>query len=100
LKTDLKTWIEETFGNLERKKKTLLVESHVSDVHEDERALGDEEKMRKAEIVIELERTTLVEEVRWRQKSRVLWLKEGIIAQSFSIEWLIPIEEETPLIPC
>ena len=28
----------------------------------------------------ELEKCTLMEEVSWRQKSRVLWLKEGISA--------------------
>jgi hypothetical protein len=33
--------------------------------------------MKKAEIVSELERSTLMEEVSWRQKSRVLWLREG-----------------------
>jgi hypothetical protein len=33
--------------------------------------------MKKAEIVIELERSTLMKEVSWRQKSRVLWLREG-----------------------
>jgi hypothetical protein len=33
--------------------------------------------MRKAEVVRELERCTLMEEVSWRQKSRVMWIKEG-----------------------
>jgi hypothetical protein len=33
--------------------------------------------MKKVEIVSELKRSTLVEEMSWRLKSRVLWLKEG-----------------------
>jgi hypothetical protein len=33
--------------------------------------------LRKAEVVRDLEKHSLMEEVSWRQKSRVLWLKEG-----------------------
>jgi len=77
LKVDLKKWNEEIFGNVERKKKLLLEELHVLDVLEEERALGVEEKMKKVEIVSELEISTLMEEVSWRQKSWVLWLREG-----------------------
>ena len=33
--------------------------------------------MRKTEVVRELEKCILMEEISWRQKSRVLWLKEG-----------------------
>jgi hypothetical protein len=33
--------------------------------------------LRKAETVRELEKCSLLEEVSWRQKSRMLWLKEG-----------------------
>jgi hypothetical protein len=41
------------------------------------RSLGVEELAKKSEVVRELESVTLMEEVSWRQKSRVLWLKEG-----------------------
>jgi hypothetical protein len=41
------------------------------------RALFDEEKLRKVSVIIELEKTTLLEEISWRQKLRALWLKEG-----------------------
>jgi len=44
---------------------------------EEGRALGGEELLKKAEVIKELERCILMEEVSWRQKSRVLWLKEG-----------------------
>jgi hypothetical protein len=33
--------------------------------------------LRKAAVINELERTTLLEEVSWRQKLRALWLREG-----------------------
>jgi hypothetical protein len=39
--------------------------------------LGGEELLKKADVIRELERCTIMEEVSWRQKSRVLWLKEG-----------------------
>jgi hypothetical protein len=77
LKIYLKRWNKEVFGNVERKRKILLEELRVLDAFEEESALGVEEKMKKVEVVSELERSTLMEEVSWRQKSRVLWLREG-----------------------
>lgn len=35
------------------------------------------EKVKKAEVVRELECSIFMEEVSWRQKSMVLWIKEG-----------------------
>ena len=35
------------------------------------------ENQKKAVIVADLERTGLLEEISWRQKSRALWLQEG-----------------------
>jgi hypothetical protein len=63
LKIDFKKWNREVFGNVEWKKKILLEELCVFEVLEEERALGFEEKMKKAWIVSELERSTLMEEV-------------------------------------
>ncbi|XP_059450778.1 uncharacterized protein LOC132181539 [Corylus avellana] len=77
LKLNLKTWNEEVFGNIERNKRTLLEDLRVFDEHEESRALNVEELARKAEVVQELEKCTLMEEISWRQKSRVSWLKEG-----------------------
>jgi hypothetical protein len=55
LKFDLKKWNVEVFGNVELKKRNLLEELQVFDVIEDGRALGTEEKSKKAEVVSELE---------------------------------------------
>jgi hypothetical protein len=63
LKFDLKRWNEEVFDNVERKNNILLEKLHVFDVLEEERALGVEEKLEKVEIIIEFERSTLMEEV-------------------------------------
>jgi hypothetical protein len=58
-------------------KKALLVELSALDSLEEERGLDPDEKVRKSLVISELEKTTLQEEISWRQKSRVLWLKEG-----------------------
>jgi hypothetical protein len=77
LKLELKTWNEEVFGKVERNMRSLLEELWISDVIEEGRALGAEEITKKTKVVSELESTFLMEEVSWRQKSRVLWLKGG-----------------------
>jgi hypothetical protein len=77
LKLDLKKLNEEVFGNVERNKRKLIDDLQAFDVIEESGALGKEELLRKAEVVRELEKYSLMEEVNWRQKSRVLWLKEG-----------------------
>lgn len=33
--------------------------------------------MRKAKVINDLERSTLIEEASWKHKSRALWLREG-----------------------
>jgi hypothetical protein len=77
LKADLKKWNEQVFGNVEFRKKALLEELNALDCLEEERGLVSEEKLRKSVVISELEHATLQEEISWRQKSRVLWLKEG-----------------------
>jgi len=56
------------FKTLYIKRKILLEELHVLGIIEEGRALGVEESMKKVEIVSDLERSTLMEEVGWRQK--------------------------------
>jgi hypothetical protein len=62
LKLDLKRWNEEVFGNIGRNKRIHLEDLWVFDMHEESMAL-DEELMRKVEVVRELEKCTLMEEV-------------------------------------
>jgi hypothetical protein len=75
LKQNLKTWNAEVFGNVERNKRKLFEELQAFDTIEGSRALVEGDLLKKSEIVIELERCFLLEEVSWRQKSRVTWLK-------------------------
>jgi hypothetical protein len=43
----------------------------------EERGLSEEERMRKSILCRDLEKALLQEEISWRQKSRIKWLKEG-----------------------
>jgi hypothetical protein len=65
------------FGIVEFLKKALLEELSALDRLEEERGLAPKEKVRRSLVIIELEKTTLHEEISWRQKSRVLWLQKG-----------------------
>jgi hypothetical protein len=44
---------------------------------EEERILVEEERVRRAKVKADLENVAIMQEVSWRQKSRVTWLKEG-----------------------
>jgi len=77
LKQDLKKWNEEVFGNVEGKKRKLFEELQALEATKSSRVLVEEEILKKTKIASEIERCSLLEEVSWRQKSRVMWLKEG-----------------------
>jgi len=74
LKTDLKKWNAEVFGDVGKKKKELLEGIRELDSVDEGRGLEEEEKVRKIDMSRELEKTLLSEEIIWRQKSRALWL--------------------------
>ena len=77
LKLDLTQWSESDFGNISAKKQHLWSKLNALDVKEDNQSLSEEEKLEKASLCADLEKTALLEEISWRQKSRVLYLKEG-----------------------
>ena len=77
LKSDLKKWNEIDFGNIAAKKQLLWSKLNVLDLKEYHHPLIEEEKLVKTTLCIELEKAALLEEISWRQKSRVLYLKEG-----------------------
>ena len=76
LKVDLKRWNVEEFGNVEEKGKKLWSDLRGLETVEESRILTVEEKLDKERIRGELEKMTL-EEISWRQKSRVFCIKEG-----------------------
>jgi hypothetical protein len=62
---------------VELRKKMHMEELCALDSLEEQRGLTPEEKVRKCEVIRDLENSILQEEIRWRHKSRVLWLKGG-----------------------
>lgn len=77
LKQKLKVWSKATFGEQVSRKNSLLNELAELDLIQDNRSLTEDEMMIRATVVVELEELAKNEEARWRQKSRVLWLKQG-----------------------
>lgn len=54
---------------------SLLEDLQSLDYLEEERPLVEKEKVRRAKVKIDLEDDALLQEVSWRQKSKVTWLK-------------------------
>jgi hypothetical protein len=77
LKNDIKRWNEQEFGKVVSLKKAAMEELCGLDRLEEQRGLGPEEKERKCSVTRELENSILQEEISWRKKSRVFWLREG-----------------------
>jgi exonuclease III len=77
LKGDLKKWNAAEFGNVETRLNSLWSELRVLDSLAEERQLTIEERDQHSLTQAEIEKTILMVETCWRQKSRALWLKEG-----------------------
>ena len=77
LKLDLKKWNEAKFGNVTFKKQDLWSKLNVLDFKEKTHRLTAEEKLDQTNLRTDIEKLTLMEEISWRQKSRMLHLKEG-----------------------
>jgi hypothetical protein len=65
------------FGNVGARNKAWAEELELLDRSEEVRRLSEEEKERRRLLASDLEASLLQEEICWRQKSRVRWLKEG-----------------------
>ena len=77
LKNDLKRWNVEMFGHVEVRLKKLWKDLGVLENMEESRGLSAMERVEIRRICEELEKATLLEEICWRQKSRVLYVREG-----------------------
>ena len=77
LKEDLKKWNKEEFGDLAFRKKCLLSELLGLDAKEDLSGLFQEDQTRRIQIKGEIAHLASLEEISWRQKSRILFVKEG-----------------------
>jgi hypothetical protein len=77
LKSDLKKWNEEVFGNVGQHKHNLMRELNEFDLLAEGRQLTAEERLGRTKLATDLEKAILLDEISWRQKSRALWLREG-----------------------
>jgi hypothetical protein len=75
-KGEIKRWNMEEFGDVRERHKASCEELKSLDRIEEGRQLTEEEKTRRR-ISRDLEATLLQEEISWKQKSRIKWLKEG-----------------------
>ena len=77
LKEDIVQWNRLEFGHVGRKKTQLLKTLKLLDAKEGEFGLSDAETCERAVVRSEVENLLSLEEISWRQKSRMLWIKEG-----------------------
>ena len=77
LKEDLKKWNKEEFRDLAFRKKCLLSELLGLDAREDLSGLSLEDQTCRIQIKGEIANLAFLEEISWRQKSRILFVKEG-----------------------
>lgn len=59
------------------RKNNLLNELADIDLAQNSRTLSEDELLVRETVLVELEELAKNEESRWRQKSRILWLKRG-----------------------
>ena len=77
LKENIIQWNRQEFGNVGRRKKELLGALELPDAKERVLGLTKTERNEKFEVRSQVEHLLFVEEISWRQKSRMLRIKEG-----------------------
>ncbi|KAJ9697646.1 hypothetical protein PVL29_006989 [Vitis rotundifolia] len=77
VKAKLKDWNKNTFGMLKERKKTILDEIANIDVIEQEGVLSSDLSVLRVVRKGELEEIILREEIHWRQKAKIKWVKDG-----------------------
>ena len=77
LKLDLKKCNEAEFGNVTFKKQQLWNKLNDLDVREETQLLTAKENLEQVNLHNDIEKLTILGEISWRQKSRVLHLREG-----------------------
>ena len=86
------------FSKLDYSRNVIVVELVVYDRIQENLLLFEIEKRTGGEAIRTLWEVNHMEETSWRQKSRVLWLKEGDRNTNSFLEWQMPLEESTTLV--
>jgi hypothetical protein len=83
LKGDIKTWNKMVFGDVGVLIKERVEELRALELAVEGRGLSEAKRERKRIMCRDLERALFQEEISWRQKSRIKWLKEGYKCTKF-----------------
>lgn len=77
LRKPLQLWAKESFGSIKLKKLCLLQEIESLDILKESRSLLPSELVLEQSLIQSLANISKQEEIYWRQRSRLQWLKEG-----------------------
>ncbi|WMV13599.1 hypothetical protein MTR67_006984 [Solanum verrucosum] len=77
LKVKMKEWSKENKGNWRQRKEDILSQIANWEIIQEHKMLTDDEILQKANLAMEFEEIAKKEEIAWKQRSRVQWLKHG-----------------------
>ncbi|KAG5585966.1 hypothetical protein H5410_046400 [Solanum commersonii] len=77
LKVKMKEWSKENKGNWKQRKEDILSQIANWEIIQEHRMLTDDEILQKVNLAMEFEEIAKKEEIAWKQRSRVQWLKHG-----------------------
>lgn len=77
LKVKLKEWSKVNRGNWKQRKEDILNQISSWEIIQEQRPLTDDELIQKTHLTMEFEEVAKKEEIAWKQRSRIQWLKHG-----------------------